>query len=340
MIRPSSLPALKECPRFESGSPRSFTLDGTLRHEALEAMWKNGGELPADYAKKLDDESIEGIQWGYDYIQTHAPMKDHELHIERKMEILDDDFNTVMSGTLDYQCGNKLFDIKWRQRNYLEQMACYALMMIQECGWPTVDVHILFMHSQRTARYSLDEAKCWDIINSVKEPAEDPFAEPVPCDYCGWCKHTVSCEAFADRTRTINAGREDWELENYHASQIENPVELSKALKLARAVKKWAEAVEYTSRTFIMRGGEIPGFELRRRAGKRKINNIADAFARCGLEQSEFLDCCQVVFSKLTERRRAQHGVSKRVATKELERLLGDALERNQPSYEITKTKS
>lgn len=341
MIRPSSLPALKQCPRFESGEAQSFTLDGTKRHEALESMFNDPcSELSAEWRKQLDDESIEGIEWAFDYIQVNAPMLDHELHIERKMEIMDDDFNPLMSGTLDYQCGNNLFDIKWRRRDYLPQMAAYALMMIQETGWHFVQVHILFMESQNVQKFGLNEAKCWKIINEARYQAEDLNAKPNPCDYCGWCKHTLTCEALNDRVKAVNEGREDWELEHYHAIQLADPEEIAKAIPIARAVKTWADAVDHFAKKFVFEGGTIPGYEVRKKQGSRKIPSIEDAFARCGMDQEKFMACCSASFSKLVEQHKITHSISKAVATKELERMLGDAVTREKPSYQITKTKN
>ena len=340
MIRPSSLPALKECPRFESGQARDFTLEGTRRHQALESMFNHhDGLLEPGWCEQLDDESIEGIGWAFDYIKLHAPLNDHELHIERTMEIQDDDFNVVLKGTLDYQSGPHLFDIKWRQRDYSAQMAAYALMMIQETGWPEVRVHILFMESQVARVYSLNETQCWEIINEAKSKAEDPNAEPVPCDYCSWCRHTLTCDALNNRVKAVVDGREDWELEQYHASQLTDPEELAKAIPIAKAVKTWANAVDHFAKQFVFEGGTIPGYEVRSKKGNRQIVDLDAAFARSGLDQAQFLQCCSVVFSKLVEKRTVTHGISKAVATRELERLLGDVIERGSNSYTITKTR-
>ena len=346
-IRPSSLPALKECPRFESGPAKSFTHEGTKRHEALASMfWVANGEvvvqqqLDEEWAEQLDDESIEGIHWAADYIQIHAPLADHELRIESKGAIVDENFTTIMEGTKDYECGPHLFDIKWRRRNYREQMAAYALMMIQEHGYDSVTVHILFMESKHPEVFKLNESECWSIIESVRETASDPEAKPVPCDYCSWCRNHIHCEAVNERVEAVVNGRDDWELEQYHASKITDPEELSKAITIARIVSKWADAVEHFAKDYLFSGKEIPGWEMKAKAGRRVIPSVMDAFARCGMDQDKFLECCNVTFSKLVEARRVRDGVSKRVAEKELERMLGDACGRSKPSYQLTKTKS
>jgi len=341
VIRPSSLPALKQCPRFESGEAQSFTTEGTKRHEALASVFADESNvITALWADQLDDESIDGIMWAFDYIKLNAPMRDYELHIERQMEITDNEtFEAVMRGTLDYQCGNHLFDIKWRRRDYVPQMAAYALMMIQETGWNIVHVHILFMESKYAQKLALTEAECWKIINEAKHKAEDPNAEPTPCDYCGWCKHTLTCDALNERVTAINEGREDWQLEQYHASAITEPEELAKAIPLAKAVKTWADAVDHFAKKFMMNGGQIPGYEVKSKQGNRQIVDLNAAFSRSGLDQDRFMQCCSVVFSKLVDEHKTIHSVSKTVATKELERMLGDAVQRGKNSYQITKTK-
>jgi len=338
-LRPSSLPALKECPQFESGPAKSFTKEGTKRHEALGSMFKGEGKLSDDWKDVLDDESIEGIEWAYDYIKVKAPMSDHELYIERVGEVMDDCFNQVMQGTKDYECGPHLFDIKWRRRNYREQMAAYALMMIQEFGWENITVHILFMESLKPQVFKLNEDECWEIINAVRISASDPTAQPVPCDYCSWCSHQLSCEAVNERVQAVVDGREDWELENYHASQITDPEELAKAIDIARTVKKWADAVEHFAKDYLFSGKQIPGWEIKSKAGRRVVNSVEDAFSLCAMEQGDFLKCCTVQFSKLVESRKVRDGISKHVAEKEIERMLGDVCGRSKSSYQLTKTK-
>ena len=131
MIRPSSLPFLSACPCWTADQNRGEQdkPDGTLRHSALaHALAGDETELNA-----LADDDHDRVRWAMDYIKTKSP--DGELmHIEEVIEVLDDDFELITRGTPDATCGNQLFDLKWRERNYREQMAAYALGMIRRDG--------------------------------------------------------------------------------------------------------------------------------------------------------------------------------------------------------------
>jgi len=339
-VRPSSLPILKECPRFESGPARDYTNTGTLRHEALEARWNSDDQvIPEKFINQLDDESIEGINWAFEFIKMDAPMSDHALHIERKLEIQDEDFKCVMSGTLDYSCGPNLYDIKWRKRNYKEQMAAYALMLIQESGWPEVTVNLLFMECKRRETYTLNRQECVEIIEAVVEKVEDLNAKPTPCDYCGWCGKIKECEAMTERVNAINEGC-DWNIDQFDAEKLNEPGEIAKAYEMAVAVKKWVDAIQKHTRDHMASGGEVTGYELKERQGRRFIDDIRAAFELSGLDQSAFLECCEPSFTKIVERRKAIHGQSKAAATRETEEILGEAIKRKPPTQAITKKKA
>ena len=98
--------------------------------------------------------------------------------------------------------------------------------------------------------------------------------------------------------RYIADGREDWHLEQYHASQIDNPLEMSKALTLARQVKRWIEGVEHHAREMATKQGRtIPGYVLKEKVGKRICTDVAGAFDASGLPSKDFLQCCSLRFS-------------------------------------------
>ena len=338
MIRPSSMPAKKECPKFKSGAPRDFTFDGTLRHEALESMWNHPAKLLApEWIDRLDDQSIEGIQWAFDFISVKAPMIDYPLEIEKRVEILDNDLNFLTRGRLDYQCGPVIFDPKWRRRNYLEQMACYALSAIQ-MGHEKVTVYCLFMECQKAEKHVFDEARCWEIISPIIEAGDDPEAHAIPCDYCNWCDNILSCLGTNGRVKAVTDGREDWELDQYHPSRITEPEEMNKAIDVARAVKAWADSVEFHAKKMNMKEGvDFEDYYVQSRKGNRYITSVSEAFGKVTMPQDEFLRCCEVNFSKLVNWQKVTHGLSDKAAKNKVESDLGDACQRQPNSYSIIK---
>jgi len=184
-MRPSTLPAYKECGRFKPGKAQSFTFDGTLRHEALESKMRSfTDDVDPKFVPLLDDQSIEGIEWAADFIRLTAPLSDHPLEIEDELPIRHEDTGAeLMAGHLDYRCGDVFFDAKWRRRNYREQMAAYALALCQCRNVDSVTGYLLFMESQTVERVTFTRAEAWGIVAElIDKQADNP--EPVPCDYC------------------------------------------------------------------------------------------------------------------------------------------------------------
>lgn len=342
-MRPSSLPILSQCPKFESGEARDYTDEGTKRHKALEALFKNdSGDSDRIFESMgVDVESQEGIQWAYEYINVNLPVNEFGLHIERPITLVADDFSKVMDGTVDYACGKHILDIKWRDRNYREQLMAYSLGWMQEQGIDEVHCHILFMQSQRAETFTVKLDECWEVIKEIEAKISSPDAKPNPCEYCGWCGKAKECDALNNLAMEVVNGREDWVLENYHSSQIDSPIEMSKALLIARHVSKWAEAVEHHAKKMAIDGGvHIPGFKVQARKGRRVISDIGSAFNASRLDQDEFLDCCVVSFSNLVEKHRVKENISKAAATKEMERFLGDAMDRSITTYSLVKERT
>ncbi len=166
-------------------------------------------------------------------------------------------------------------------------------------------------------------------VTKIMADASDPNRKPRACQYCSWCANQITCSANLERINAIAAGREDWALEQYHASKITDATEMGKALRLARHVADWVESVEFHAREMAIKQGQLPdGFALKSRRGNRYIDKISDAFILINLPQAEFLSSCESNLARLTEVYAAFHGLTKAAAKKELARKLGETIQR------------
>ncbi|HYE30261.1 MAG TPA: DUF2800 domain-containing protein [Methylomirabilota bacterium] len=329
MMRPSSLPALAQCPCFESGPSSDDAKAGTARHAALSA-YLAGNDGPAS---QLPEEDQEGIEWAAEYIRIHADIASHPLRCEQPMTLLLDDWSEI-KGTPDIVCGTEIFDLKWRERDYLAQMAAYAWMRIQELPpGAGIKVHILFAQNRKAHVQTFDEHICRAIIQPIIDAARADDRKPNPCAYCDWCAHKVACPALQDRALAVAKGREDWQLEQYHTSQITEPTEMAKALVLAKLVKKWAEAVEHFAAEMVVKQGkQIPGWRLQEKAGRRQCIDLQGAYTATGMPLDQFLPCCQITFGDLEEAYAKYHKVTKSAAAKEIKTKLAPFVEQGNPS--------
>ena len=338
-MRPSALPALAQCAKFKSGPAKSFALDGTIRHEALESKFRSQtNEIAPHLVPLLNDKDIEGIEWAFDYIQLHAPLRDHLLQIEQLKAVFDSKGSELMSGTLDYSCGPNLYDIKWRERNYREQMAAYALALMAELGVSLISVNLLFMESQQVTAYVLDVGEAESIVKATMARALDPFAVATPCDYCGWCANLKTCPPYIEAVEKARLV-ESLDPEPLTPGEFHDPNELARALIAAKLVKKWAAAIEEEAKQRALDGAVLPGFEVKSKAGKRYVDDIQEAYLRSGLEQEAFLAACSVSLTKLAAARRALDGTTHANSRKETLQRLGDIVEQADNVYYLTRSK-
>lgn len=332
MLRASSLPALSECPCFEPGTSE-FQQDGTDRHKALELHFAGDDSL----LEMLPDEDQDGIRWAADYIRLNAPMREYPLRWEKENSgvAIVNGFSEV-PGTADLTCGPvDIFDLKWRSANYEAQMANYALIRYQETSLSPeipINVHLLFACFKRAEVLRFDYQTAEAIVSRIAAAYEDPGKQPNPCGYCGWCANRVTCAALNQRAQAVAAGREDWKLQQYHASAITTPEEMSKALALASLLEKWAKAVKWHAKEMVIKQGiAIPGYVLKSENGKSSCADVLGAFNASGLAAEEFLQCCEfrLETSKTNPDKRgladvlkAKKGIPKAAAKRELKRAL------------------
>ena len=344
--RPSSLPALDQCPRFESGGTSDFAEAGTIRHAAIYDLLINNSRRDiksayendlSDALNHVDESERDAVIWAAEYIKLKAPTTDYPLRCEEKREWCGPDFSD-REGTPDVTCGNHIFDLKWRRRDYTAQMADYALAVMQD-GFESVTIHILYGAFKQIEVIQLDYATASRIVLDILTRANDPKSEPNPCDYCGWCAKRLTCNALLNRVNTVVENREDWRLTSYHSSEILTAEEMGKALRLAKALGAWCEAVEHHARE-MARNGIVPeGFKVQERKGNRFIASITEAYSRSGLSQEDFIAACEIKFSSLVELYAAQNGLKKAAAEREMERKLGEVVQRKNSTVSLVSVK-
>jgi len=290
--RPSSLPMVAQCSSFEAGGG-AFADEGVERHKYFAALGRaNVTEVEAR-AEQLPEDDQDGVNWAFNYVNAHAS-KDFPIQWETTLHFRDENFEAIYGGTPDAVCGFEIFDLKWRERDYRAQMAAYALMLLLDQDFDRVRVHVLFAESQKAVVYDFTIEEALAVLTPIHARIFNGEPE-TPCDYCGWCSRALTCPALNQRAQAVAAGREDWALQQYHTSAIASPIEMGKALRLARFLKKWIAAVEHHAREMaVVRGEQIPGASVKSRQGKQTCADVEEAYRLSGLPPEHFLAACDL----------------------------------------------
>ena len=340
-IRPSSLPILKHCPQFESDNiERDHSNAGTKRHLALRELNETG--KPGEHCAALDADSMEAVTWANDYINlnSNGPCV-WEEKVTNAVSILGEPID--ISGTPDARDGQgNVFDLKSRYRDAGGQMAAYADGIMTSEFEDKIKIHVLYTIPEgKPTAYTITADEAFTTISDILKPVLEG-APAQPCDYCHWCSKVTTCEALTSRVEAVRDGRDDWELEQYHSSEIADPAQMSKALTLAKQLKKWVKSVEYHARAMSMKNGGLPGFEQQTRKGDRAINDLATACQLSGMTPDQFLSVCSAPLGKIKEKYHEVHGaeyVSKAACDRSITAKLESVIEFGADSISLVKSK-
>lgn len=344
MTRPSSLPILKECAKFESEGSEFADL-GKMRHDCF-ARALQGDESLYDM---LPEEDAEGVKWAVEQVRLHAPMHDYPLELEKQVEGTLPNF-TEMRGTADVVCGPYyMADLKWRERNYIEQYAAYALLQILKLHAEPVRFHALYAATKTERVHEFTRESAWAIIEPVL--ANAGVGAETPCDYCKWCSKCATCPELNKRAQAVMAGREDWELSQYHASQIDTADEMAKAFTLAWYLEDWCKAVyHYAEEMWFKKGVTIPGLIVKTKQGRQYVSDAMGAYKALGLPPEEFIRTCvpRLNTSKtypdqvgIIETYKKQNGIPTTAAAKRaVEQKIGEFIKRGRSTDSLAPIKS
>lgn len=306
-IRPSSLPMLDACARWESNGGSEYADAGTARHAALSGLlratrdpWSVTPEThPKIALDSLAEDEADAVRWAADYISCRA-VSDQPLLCEQRIALVNEDLDEIIGGTPDVRCGRDLFDLKWRRRDYTAQMACYALMMFQQGAGEPITVHVLYGESKHAERFEITESAAREIVQRIMARAADESTAPTPCDYCGWCAKRLTCAAFTSVVKRVAEGYADASqldlVRTWHPSQMESGEDVARGLTICRRiVSKWCDSMEHHAlEAATKRGLTLPGYRVADESGGVYVADVAGAFAALALPQDEFLRACDV----------------------------------------------
>jgi hypothetical protein len=237
-----------------------------------------------------------------------------------------------------------LIDLKTGEpRAHRAQLAGYAAAAFSENPeLHTVTAWILFSRYRRAVSFTFTREEAVELVEGIVVQREDPERQPAPCDYCAWCANRMTCPALNARAVAVAEHREDWRGElpaEWHPSAIADPVQMSRALGLARFVSEWADAVKHHATELAKGGVEIPGYKLQERRGRKEVSDIAGAWTLVEgtLEQPAFLRCCSLSLPKLADAVAVASGIPKARAEREVAERLAPVVMEGKPSVSLVK---
>jgi hypothetical protein len=221
-----------------------------------------------------------------------------------------------------------LYDFKSGEiRDYDAQMAFYSLGMMQRFWLKECTTYLLYGRYKKAVKtlHSYDVAKA--VVDAVVKRRAAKDRHPEPCAYCDWCADKLTCPALHATALAVARGYEVPAFEDWHSSNITDPATMGRMLTCARIVADWAESVkEHALKMVLENGLQLPGFELRTRAGTRGVGDLLKAHAQLGMPDNVFLGCCSTTVAKLEKAYKDLNKKTAKLAKAEVEEKLGDNL--------------
>jgi hypothetical protein len=267
-IRHSLLPKLARCACFEShpdagpAAARGTRLDAVFR--ALLSTGSN--DSPAD----LESEDLAAVQWAVTTLRERAGAEDIFCE-EADCRVTTPGMTHV--GTADAIVPGRLLlaDLKTGQiRNYREQMAAYALGLMEVHFADRWTCELLFCDRREVVTHHFTHAEALAIVTTVLSKAADPERAPSLCEYCGWCAKALTCTArrtAADSALALAPTETTAPMDGVGSFEalLEDPGRLSRFLAACKVLDDFREQAEARVRVLLETDpGAVPGWRLRR----------------------------------------------------------------------------
>ena len=181
------------------------------------------------------------VQWAARYIMSVVGRK--KLITEERISIMRED-EEITFGSMDAYCKGNLFDLKTGQmRDYRQQMAAYALGVMQKYGDKKLTCHLVYSSSRlrEVEKFDLTLKEAEDIVYGIVDSVNDPTRSPWPCEYCMWCARKETCTALKHFAYTIGGQMATMKHINLNAPL--EPAVRQRLLSIVDAVENWSESI-------------------------------------------------------------------------------------------------
>ncbi len=293
-IRPSMLPKLAECPRYEPDPNPGPAAD---RGTALDAAFRSSVDGDFSLVDALPDEQDRSaVSWASLTITTLAGGS-LILVTEADCKVKIQGFTEP--GTADVIVPAKMLhaDLKTGQiRNYREQMAAYALGLMDKHFATEWTAYLLFCDQRQIVRHYFTYVDAVRIVGAVVANAIDPASEPNPCDYCGWCSKEKTCIArlaLAEKALVLSVPGFNF------AAVLADNEKLGGFLAACQVIDSFREAAEATAKERLQAGGEVPGWKL----STRKAPGFVDAADVARLAESTGIGPVVTAYGPISEKK-------------------------------------
>lgn len=255
-LRPSALPKLAECPRFEGSLDAGAA---AARGTAMDTVFRDvlgGGGIPSG------SDAAEGaaILWAAKMVQLLAngeAIQSAEVDLEVEM--------LGMQGTADFAIPSQRVsgDLKSGQiRNYDEQQAAYAIGFMEREFCDTWTTHLLFCDEEVVVTRQWTLASATALIKPIVLRVKDPEAVATPCDYCSWCRHRWTCKQRVEPLSMLLTGAPD----RLNIESIKSdPAKLALLMDLTHSIAKddgLHDELRKAGLASLIAGTPIPGWSM------------------------------------------------------------------------------
>ena len=269
-IRHSSLPKLAQCACYESNPEAGPAAARGTRLDTYFRELLAGEKEPR--TEELSAEDMASVQWAVWTLRSMAP-GESILSLDEECKISTPGMEHI--GTAD-AIVPALFmsaDLKTGQiRNYREQMAAYALGLMETYFADSWTCELLFCDQKQVITHRFTYAEAFEIVTGVLVKATDPDRQPSLCEYCGWCVKAQICEARKAAAEDALAFVS--QVENATAATVQpfcfelvlsDAERLGAFLSACKVLDDFRSAAEERARALLESdGGSVPGWRLRK----------------------------------------------------------------------------
>ena len=179
------------------------------------------------------------VLWSAKYIMSVVGRR--KLITEERISIMRDGVE-ITFGSMDAYCKGNLFDLKTGQkRDYKQQMAAYALGVMQKYKEKKLTCHLVYSKTKEVEKFDLTREEAEDIVYAIVDSVNDPTRSPWPCEYCAWCDRKESCTALKHFAYTI--GGQMAAMKHINLNAPLQPAVRQRLLSIVDAVENWSEGI-------------------------------------------------------------------------------------------------